>query len=163
MCAKSDYSLVTLHTEGEGINLDDYYGNDEENIEDDSNDDDEDKDDDDDKMGCRPAPPAGACHAGRAPPARRSPTRPVAPAAAAAANVVDQLADNLSRIDLASLVFNFEAGFPHVFVPTPSLASGRATVVGYWLVPSVDQNRFSVAVSPTGTHSILISPGNLPT
>jgi hypothetical protein len=37
---------------------------------------------------------------------------------------------------------------------TPSLASRQATVIGYWLVPSVDQNRFSVAVSPTTTHSI---------
>ncbi len=124
MCAKSDYLLVTLHTEGEGINLDDYYGNGEENIEDDHDDDDEDKDDDDNKMGRRPAPPAGACRAGRAPPARCSPTRPVAPVAAAADNVVDQLADDLSRIDLVSLVFNFEARYPHVFVPTPSLASG---------------------------------------
>jgi hypothetical protein len=105
-------------------------------------------------MGHRCAPPAGACHAGRAPPARHSPTRPVAPAVAAAANVVDQLADDLSLIDLASLVFNFEARYPHVFIPTPSFASGQATVVSYWLVPSVDQNRFSIAVSPTGTHSI---------
>jgi hypothetical protein len=156
MCAKSDYLLVTLHTGGEGINLDDYYGNDKENIKDDRNDDDEDKDEDDNdnEMGRRSAPPAGACHAGCAPPARCFPTRPVAPAGAAAANVVDQLADNMSRIDLASLVFKFEARYPHVFVPTPSLASGQATVIGYWLVPSMDQNRFSIAVSPTGTHSI---------
>jgi hypothetical protein len=138
MCAKSDYSIVTLHTEGEGINLDNYYGNNEENIKDDCDDDKEDEDDDNDKMGRRPAPPAGACRAGHAPPARRSLTRPVAPAAAAAANVVNQLAGDLSRVDLASLVFNFEARYPHVFIPTPSLASGRATVVGYWLVPSVD-------------------------
>ncbi len=27
-------------------------------------------------------------------------------------------------------------------------------MISYWLVPSVDQNRFSIAVSPTGTHSI---------
>jgi hypothetical protein len=161
MCAKSDYSLVTLHTEGEGINLDDYYGKDEENIEDDQdnndeddNDEDDEADDDNKEMGHRPAPPAGACRAGRALPARCSPTRPVAPAAAAAANAVDQIADDLSRVDLASLVFNFEARYPHVFVPTPLLASGQATVISYWLVPSVDQNRFSVVVSPTGTHSI---------
>jgi hypothetical protein len=154
LCAKSDYLLLTLHTEGEGINLDNYYSNNKENIKDDCNDKEEDKDNDDNKMGCRPAPPAGACCAGRAPPARRSPTRPVAPAAAAAANVVDQLMDNLSCVDLASLVFNFEARYPHFFVPTPSLASGRAIVVGYWLVPIVDQKRFSIAVSPTGTHSI---------
>jgi hypothetical protein len=135
MCTKSDYLLVTLHTEGEGINLDDYYGNNKENIEDNRDDDDKDKDDNDDKMGHRPAPPARACHAGRAPPARRFPTRPVAPAVAAAANVVDQLADDLSHVNLASLVFNFKARYPHIFVPTPSLASGQATVIGYWLVP----------------------------
>jgi hypothetical protein len=156
MCAKPDYLLVTLHTEGEGINLDDYYGNNEENINDDRDNNNEDEDVDDDKMGHRPAPPAGACHAGHAPPARCSPTRPVAHAAVAAANFVDQLADDLSRVGLASFVFNFEARYPHVFVPTSSLTSGQATVVSYWLVPSVDQNqnRFSVAVSPTGTHSI---------
>ncbi len=124
MCAKSDYLLVTLHTEGEGINLDDYYGNNKENIKDDRDDNDEDEDDNNNKMGRRPAPPAGACHAGHAPHAKCSPTRPVAPAAAAAANVVDQLVDNVSRVDLASLIFNFEARYPHVFVPTPSLASG---------------------------------------
>jgi hypothetical protein len=155
MCAKSDYLLVTLHTEGDGINLDDYYGSNKENIKDDRDDNEEEEDDNNDKIGRRPAPPAGACRAGRAPLARCSLTRPaVAPVAAAAANVVDQLADNLSCIDLASLLFNFEARYPHVFVPTPSLASGQATVVGYWLVPSVDQNRFSIAVSSTGTHSI---------
>ena len=75
------------------------------------------------------------------------------PVVAAAANV-DQLADNLARVGLGTLVFNFQARYPHVFVRTPSLASGRATVVGYWLVPSVDQTRFSVEVSPTGMHSI---------
>jgi hypothetical protein len=32
ICAKSDSLLMTLHTEGEGINLDDYYGKDKENI-----------------------------------------------------------------------------------------------------------------------------------
>ncbi len=145
---------MTLHTEGEGINLEDYYGNNEENIEDDRDHDDEDEDNDNEEMGHRPAPPAGACHADSAPPARCFPTRSVAPAMAAAANVVDQLADDLSCVDLASLVFNFEARYPHVFVPTPSLASGQETVIGYWLVPSVDQNRFSIAVSPTGIHSI---------
>jgi hypothetical protein len=59
MCAKSDYSLVTLHTEGEGINLDDYYGNDKENIEDDHDDDEKDEDDNNNETGRRPAPPAG--------------------------------------------------------------------------------------------------------
>jgi hypothetical protein len=131
MCTESDYLLVTLHTEGEGINHNDYYGNDKENIEDNRNDNDKDEDDNNDEMGRRPAPPAGACHAGRAPPARRFPTRPVVQATAAAANVVGQLADDLSRVDLTSLIFNFEARYPHVFVPTPSLASGQATVISY--------------------------------
>ena len=69
---------------------------------------------------------------------------------------VDQHKDNLARVDLdlVGLVFNFQARYPHVFVLTPSLASGRVTVVGYWLVPSVDQTRFSVEVSPTRMHSI---------
>jgi hypothetical protein len=124
MCAKSDYLLVTLHTEREVINLNNYYGNGKENIKDDHNDNKEDKDNNNNEMGHRPAPPAGACRAGRAPPARCSPTRPVAPAAATAANVVDQLVDDLSHIDLASFVSNFEARYPNVLVLTPSLASG---------------------------------------
>ncbi len=108
ICAKSDSLLVTLHTEGEGINLDNYYGKDEENI--DNNEDNGVNDDnDDEEMSRKPAPPAAGC-AGRAPasPARCSPTRPVAPAVAAAANV-DQLADNMSCVDLGALVFNFQA------------------------------------------------------
>jgi hypothetical protein len=121
MCAKSDYSLVTLHTEGEGINLEDYYGNKEENIEDDRNDDKEEKDNDDDKMGRRPAPPA----------CKTLPDKACSTSGGCSCH-------NLSCIDLASLVINLEAKYPHVFVPTPSLASGQATVVGYWLVPSVD-------------------------
>jgi hypothetical protein len=123
ICAKSDSLLVTLHTEGGGTNLDDYYGKDEENIDDD-NDDGINDDDDDEEMSRKPALPAAGC-AGRAPapPARRSPTRPVAPAVAAAANV-DQLADNLSHVDLGALVFNFQARYPQIFVPTPSLAPG---------------------------------------
>ncbi len=52
------------------------------------------------------------------------------------------------------LSFNFQARYPHVFIPTPPLTSGQATVVGYWLVPSVDQTRFCVEVSTKGTHSI---------
>jgi hypothetical protein len=142
------FFACALHTEGEGINLDDYNSKDKKNIDDDNNEEEYNGD------GRKPAPPA-AGHAGRAPapPARRSPPRPVAPAAAAAANA-DQLADNLAGVDLGILVFNFQARYPHAFVPTPSLASGRATVVGYWLVPSVDQTRFSVEVSPTGRHSI---------
>ena len=94
------------------------------------------------RAGCAPAPPA-----------RHSPTRPVAPAMAAAANV-DQLADNLPHVDLGTLVFNFQARYPHVFVPTPTYASGQVTVVGYWLVPSVDQTRFSVEVSPVLPHKV---------
>ena len=156
-----------MHTEGESINLDDYNSKDKENID---NNNYEDKYNGD---GRKPTPPA-AGRSGRAPvpPARCSPPRPVAPAAAAAANA-DQLADNLAHVDLGTLVFNFQAKHLHAFVPTPSLASGQATVVGYWLVPSVDQTRCSVEVSPTGRHSIFtmdiprqfawISPGNLPT
>ncbi len=56
--------------------------------------------------------------------------------------------------ELHFLSFNFQARYPHVFIPTPPLTSGRATVVGYWLVPSLDQTRFSVEVSTKGTHSI---------
>ncbi len=38
ICIKSDSLLVTLHTEGEGINLDDYCDKDKENIDYDDND-----------------------------------------------------------------------------------------------------------------------------
>jgi hypothetical protein len=76
---------------------------------------------------------AGA--AGRAAHARCSPPRPaVVPAAAAAANV-DQFAADFARPELDLL----QARYPHVFIPTPPLTSGRVTVVGYWLAPSVDQ------------------------
>ena len=116
------------------------------------------EDDNDNEMGQIPAAGrAGA--AGRAPArAKCSPTRPAvapapAPAAAAAADV-DQLATFLAGVQLDSLSFNFQSRYPHIFIPTPSLSSGRATVVGYWLVPSVDQTRFSVEVSPDGMHSI---------
>ena len=40
MCAKPDSLLVSVHTE-EGIDLDDYFGEDEENLEDDDEQDDE--------------------------------------------------------------------------------------------------------------------------
>ena len=143
-CAKSD-SLLVLCTQKErtSTSMTDYYGEDKENI-------------NDNKMRRNPAPPAAGCAGcAPAPHARCSPPRPVALVAAAAANV-DQLVDNLAQVDLGTLVFNFQARYPHVFVSTPSLtlASGQATVVGYWLIPSVDQTRFSVEVSPTGMHSV---------
>ncbi len=128
---------------------------DNEDKDNDNNDDNEDKDNNDNKMGWIPtAGRAGA--AGRTAHARCSPPRPaVAPAAAAAANV-DQLAADFARAELDLLSFNFQARYPHVFIPTPPLTSERATVVGYWLVPSVDQTRFSVEVSTKGTHSIFL-------
>ena len=46
MCAKPDSLLVSVHTE-EGIDLDDYFGEDEENLEDDDEQDDEDEGDED--------------------------------------------------------------------------------------------------------------------
>ncbi len=130
--------------------------NDDEDDEDDNNDNDnnndEDEDNNDNKMGQIPAAGrAGA--AGSAAHARRSPPRPaVAPAAAAAANV-DQLAADFACTELDVFSFNFQARYPHVFIPTPPLTSGRATVVGHWLVPSVDQTMFSVEVETKGTHS----------
>jgi hypothetical protein len=153
MCAKPDSLLVSVHTE-EGIDLDDYFGEDEEkNLEDDDEQDDEDEGDEDEDEMSRVPTPAGRGRgrgraAGRAAPAappvvRRSPPRPAAAAASAPAGAdVEMLTDNLARANLSSPAFNFQARFPHVFIPTPSLASGRATVVGYWLVPSVDQTRF---------------------
>jgi hypothetical protein len=110
-------------------------GDKDEDNDDDDNDNDKDKDDNDNEMGQIPAAGrAGA--AGRAAHARRSPPRPaVVPAAAAAANV-DQLVANFACAELDSLSFNFQARYLHVFIPTPPLTSGRTTVVGYWLVPS---------------------------
>jgi hypothetical protein len=109
--------------------------NDKDNDDDDDN---EDEDNNNHEMGRIPAAGrAGA--AGWAAHARCSPPRPaVAPAAAAVANV-DQLAADFARAELDLLSFNFQARYPHIFIPTPPLTSGRATVVGYWLVPSVDQ------------------------
>jgi hypothetical protein len=128
---------------------------DKDNDNNDDNNDNDNKDDNDNKMGQIPAAScAGA--AGPTAHARRSPPRPaVAPAAAAAANV-DQLAANFARAELDLLSLNFQARYPHVFIPTPPLTSGRATEVGYRLVHSVDQTRFSVEVSTKGTHSIFL-------
>jgi hypothetical protein len=107
----------------------------------------------DNKMGQIPAAGcAGA--AGHAARARCSPPRPAVALAAAAATNVDQHAANFARAELDLLSFNFQARYPHVFIPTPSLTSGRVSVVGYWLVPSVDQTRVSVEVSTKGMHSI---------
>jgi hypothetical protein len=61
-----------LHTEGEGINLDEYNGKDKENIVDgkdedkDNEEEDDDDNDDNNKMSRKPVPPA-AGHAGPAP------------------------------------------------------------------------------------------------
>jgi hypothetical protein len=49
MCAKPDSLLVTVHAE-EGIDLDDYFGEDEENLDNDDEQDDEDEGDEDNKM-----------------------------------------------------------------------------------------------------------------
>jgi hypothetical protein len=121
----------------------------------DGNNDDDDKDEDnnDNKMGRIPAAGcAGA--AGCAAHARCSPPRPAVVPAAAAASDVDQLAANFAHAEPDLLSFNFQARYPHVFIPTPPLTFGQATVVRYWLVPSVDQTRFSVEVLTKGTHSI---------
>ncbi len=41
-----------------------------------------------------------------------------------------------------------------MLIPIPVLASGRRTVVRYWLTPTVDQARFSVEVSADGMHCV---------
>jgi hypothetical protein len=119
-----------------------------------NNEDKEDNKDDDYKnieMGCLPAHAAARCGRGcAAPPARRSPQRPAAPAAAE----VDCLVADFARAGLDSLSFNYQARYPHVLIPTPTLASGQRTVVGYWLTPTVDQARFSVEVSADGMHCV---------
>jgi hypothetical protein len=146
------FTLTLNFLAEEGIG--DANNNEGDNKDEDSNkDNNEDKDNNNNKMGRIPAAGcAGA--AGRTAHARRSPPRPaVAPAAAAATNV-DQLAADFARAELDSLSFNFQARYPHIFILTPPLTSGRATVVGYWLVPSVDQTRFSVEVSTKGMHCI---------
>jgi hypothetical protein len=109
----------------EGIgNANDNKG-DNEDKDDDNDDDDNDKaeDNNDNEMGRIPAAgrAGAASHAARA---RRSPPRPaVAPAAAAAADV-DQLAADFACADLDLLSFNFQARYPHVFIPTPPLTYG---------------------------------------
>ena len=134
MCAKPDSLLVSVHAE-EGIDLDDNFGEHEENLEEDDEQDDEDEgdeDEDEDNEMSRVPPPAGRGRgrgraAGRAAPAappvvRRSPPRPAAAAASAPAADVEMLTDNLARANLSSPAFNFQARFPHVFIPTvPSI------------------------------------------
>ena len=158
MCAKLDSLLMTFHAE-EGIDLNDYFGKEDKNIDNNGN---NHNNNDNNEMGRKPAATADGC-ARRvpAPPARHSPARPVVPAVATMANA-DQTDNDACAELLESLVFNFQARYPHVFVPTSSLVSGQATVVGYWLVPSVDQKRFSVEVSSTGTHRVFTMkfPGN---
>jgi hypothetical protein len=122
------FTLILNFLAEEGIGNANNNEEDNKDEDNDNNDDDnEDKDDKDNKMGQIPAAgPAGA--AGRAAHARCSPPRPaVAPAAAAAVNVDQDFA--CTELDLLS--FNFQAGYPCVFIPTPPLTSGQATV---WLV-----------------------------
>ncbi len=147
------FTLILNSLAEEGIgNTNDNKGDDED--EDDGDDEDED-DNNDNEMGRIPAAGrAGA--AGRDAHARCSPPRPTVAPAAAAATDLDQLAADFARAELDLLSFNFQARYPRVFIPTPPLTSGQVTVVGYWLVPSVDQTRFSVEVSTKGTHSIFL-------
>ncbi len=119
--------------------------------------DDKDKEDDKDdnykniEMGRLPTYAAARCGRGHAaPPARRSPQRPPAPAAAE----VDRLVADFARAGLDSPSFIFQARYPHVLIPTPALASGQRIVVGYWLTPTVDQARFSVEVSVDGMYCV---------
>ncbi len=150
------FTLILNFLAEEGI--DDANNNKGDNTDEDNNNDvndHNDKDDNDNKIGQIPS----AGHAGaasRAAYARCSPPRPaVEPAAAAAANV-DQLAANFACTELNLLSFNFQARYPHIFIPTPPLTSGQANVVEYWPIPSVDQTRFSVEVSNKWTHSIFL-------
>ncbi len=114
------FTLILNFLAEEGIgNASDNKGNDkDEDNDDDDNDNDKDEDNNDNKMGQIPAAGhAGA--AGCAAHARRSPPRPaVVPAAAAVANA-HQLAANFARAELDLLSFNFQARYPHVFIPTP--------------------------------------------
>jgi hypothetical protein len=138
--------------DNEGDNKDE---DEDDNDDDDDNDNDEDKDNNNNNMGQIPA--AGCTGAaGHAAHARRSPPRPAVATAAAAAANVDQLAADFACAELDSLSYNFQARYHHVFIPTPPLTSRRETVVEYWLVPSVDQTRFSVEVSTKGTLSIFL-------
>ena len=97
----------------------------------DYNDKDKDKEEvEDDGNNMVRTPSAAGCAAavGRAPaPAKRiSPKKPpdaAAPAVAAPANV-DQLTADFACAGLDSLSFNFQARYPHIFVPTPPLTSG---------------------------------------
>ncbi len=135
--------LNFLAEEGIGDANDNERDDEEEDKDDNKDNDNKDKDNNNNDMGQIPAADCTGA-VGHAAHARRSPPRPaVAPAAAAAANV-DQLAANFACAELDLLRFNFQARYPHVFIPTPPLTSGRATVVGYWLVPSMDQTRLCV-------------------
>ncbi len=95
----------------------------DDNDDDDDDNDNKDEDDNDNEMGQIPAASrAGA--AGCAAHARCSPPRPAVVPAAAAATNVDQLAADFARTELDSLSFNFQARYPHVFIPTPPPTSG---------------------------------------
>jgi len=112
MCAKPDSLLVSVHAE-EGIDLDNNFGEHEENLDDDDEQDDKDEgdededEDEDNEMSRVVHPSAGRGRgrgraAGRAAPAappvvRRSPPRTAAAAASAPAADVEMLTDNLAR------------------------------------------------------------------
>jgi hypothetical protein len=113
MCAKPDSLLVTVHAE-EGIDLDDYFGEDEENLDDDDDEqDDEDEGDEDNEVSQVPPPAGRGRGRGRAAPAvRRSPPRPAAAAASVPVANVEMLTGNLARANLSSPTFNFQASSP---------------------------------------------------
>jgi hypothetical protein len=113
------FTLILNFLAEEGIgNANSNGGDDKDEDDDDDGDDDEDENDNDNEIGQIPAAGrAGA--AGQAAHARCSPPRPaVAPAAAEAANV-DKLVANFAYAELDLLSSNFQARYPHVFIPTP--------------------------------------------
>ncbi len=115
------FTLILNFLAEEGIGNANNNKGDNKDKDDDNDDDDKDDDDNNNKMG---RIPAASCASARAACARGSPPRPdVVPAAAAAANV-DQLAADFARAELDLLSFNFQARYPHVFIPTPPLTSG---------------------------------------
>ena len=138
---------------------------DDDEAEEDDEEEDDDEDGDEEDMSRRTAPAATAGRKAATPTkaaSSRSPPKKPKPASTstkvatnATVGDVEQLAADFARAEVKALTFNFEARYPHIFIPTPPLSSGRASVVGYWLVPSVDQNRFFVEVSPDGMYSTL--------
>ncbi len=110
------FTLILNFLAEDGIgNANNNEGEDKDEDEDEDNDNDDDnndkgKDNNDNKMGQIPAAGrAGA--AGRAAHARRSPPRPAVVPAAAAATDVDQLVADFARAELDLLSFNFQARY----------------------------------------------------